>query len=115
MSVRGRKPPVGEPVLERAFRLLAAFGPADRSLSLTAMSARAGMPKSSALRIARQLVDCGALERQGDADFVIGLRLLEIASLAPRGHGLRQMALPYMEDLHVATRQHVLLAVRDGS
>ena len=50
----------------------------------------------------------------GDADFVIGLRLLEIASLAPRGHGLRQMALPYMEDLHVATRQHVLLAVRDG-
>lgn len=115
MSVRGRKPPVGEPVLERAFRLLAAFGPADRSLSLTAMSARAGMPKSSALRIARQLVDCGALERRGDADFVIGLRLLEIASLAPRGHGLRQMALPYMEDLHVATRQHVLLAVRDGS
>jgi len=55
------------------------------------------------------------LERQGDAGFVIGLRLLEIASLAPRGHGLRQMALPYMEDLHVATRQHVLLAVRDGS
>jgi DNA-binding IclR family transcriptional regulator len=106
---------VGEPVLERAFRLLAAFGPADRSLSLTAMSTRAGMPKSSALRIARQLVDCGALERQGDADFVIGLRLLEIASLAPRGHGLRQIALPYMEDLHVATRQHVLLAVRDGS
>jgi DNA-binding IclR family transcriptional regulator len=114
LSVRGHKPPVGEPVLDRAFRLLAAFGPADRSLSLTAMSARAGMPKSSALRIARQLVDCGALERQGDADFVIGLRLLEIASLAPRGHGLRQTALPYMEDLHVATRQHVLLAVRDG-
>ena len=51
----------------------------------------------------------------GDAEFVIGLRLLEIASLAPRGHGLRQTALPFMEDLHVATRQHVLLAVRDGA
>jgi DNA-binding IclR family transcriptional regulator len=101
--------------LDRAFRLLAAFGPADRSLSLTAMSARAGLPKSSALRIARQLVECGALERLGNADFVIGLRLLEIASLAPRGHGLRQTALPFMEDLHVATRQHVLLAVRDGT
>ena len=113
-TVRGRKPTAGEPVLERAFRLLAAFGPADRSLSLTAMSARAGVPKSSALRLARQLIECGALERLGDADFVIGLRLLELASLAPRGHGLRQAALPYMEDLHVATRQHVLLAVRDG-
>jgi DNA-binding IclR family transcriptional regulator len=101
--------------LDRAFRLLAAFGPANRSLSLTAMSARAGVPKSSALRIARQLVECGALERLGNAEFVIGLRLLEIASLAPRGHGLRQTALPFMEDLHVATRQHVLLAVRDGA
>ena len=28
------------------------------------MSARAGLPKSSALRIARQLADCGALERR---------------------------------------------------
>ena len=114
-AVRGRKPPAGEPLLDRAFRLLAAFGPADRSMSLTAMSVRADIPKSSALRIARQLVECGALERLGDAEFVIGLRLLEIASLAPRGHGLRQTALPFMEDLHVATRQHVLLAVRDGA
>ena len=62
----------------------------------------------------RQLVDCGALERQGDADFVIGLRLLEIASLAPPGHGLRQMALPFRDDLHIVTRQHVLLAIRNG-
>src|SRR2546430_1557392 len=31
-AVRGRKPPAGEPLLDRAFRLLAAFGPADRSL-----------------------------------------------------------------------------------
>jgi DNA-binding IclR family transcriptional regulator len=114
-AVRGRKPPAGEPLLDRAFRLLAAFGPADRSMSLTAMSVRADIPKSSALRIARQLVECGALERLGDAEFVIGLRLLEIASLAPRGHGRRQTALPFMEDLHVATRQHVLLAVRDGA
>jgi DNA-binding IclR family transcriptional regulator len=113
-AVRGRKPLAGEPLLDRAFRLLAAFGPADRSLSLTAMSARADVPKSSALRIARQLIECGALERPG-GEFVIGLRLLEIASLAPRGHGLRQTALPFMEDLHAATRQHVLLAVRDGA
>jgi len=112
---RAHRPPVGEPVLDRAFRLLASFGPADRSLSLTSMSVRSDVPKSSALRIARQLVACGALERLEDGDFVVGLRLLEIASLAPRGHGLRETALPYMEDLHVATGQHVLLAVRDGS
>jgi DNA-binding IclR family transcriptional regulator len=40
--------------------------------------------------------------------------LLEVATLAPRGHGLRQVALPFMNDLAEVTRQHVQLAVRDG-
>jgi DNA-binding IclR family transcriptional regulator len=111
---RGRKPARGEPVLDRAFRILTAFGPAHRSLSLTALSSRAGLPKPTALRLARKLAELGALEREGHGDYVIGLRLLEVASLAPRGHGLRATALPYMEDLHHATGQHVLLAVLDG-
>jgi DNA-binding IclR family transcriptional regulator len=111
---RGRRPAVGEPVLDRAFRLLACFGPGSQPLSLTSLSVRAGLPKATALRIARKLVEWGALERTEDGSYVIGLRLLEVASLAPRGHGLRATALPYMEDLHHATGQHVLLAVRDG-
>jgi DNA-binding IclR family transcriptional regulator len=111
---RGRRPAQGEPVLDRAFRMMTAFGPAHRSLSLAALSSRAGLPKPTALRLARKMVEWGALERAVNGDYMIGLRLLEIASLAPRGHGLRTTALPYMEDLHHATRQHVLLAVRDG-
>ncbi|HSZ43849.1 MAG TPA: helix-turn-helix domain-containing protein, partial [Streptosporangiaceae bacterium] len=111
---RGGKPAHGEPVLDRAFRIMTAFGPERRSLSLTALSTRAGLPKPTALRLARKLIEWGALERAGDGDYVVGLRLLEIASLAPRGHGLRATALPYLEDLHHATGQHVLLAVRDG-
>jgi DNA-binding IclR family transcriptional regulator len=112
---RGRKPAHGEPVLDRAFRLLAAFGPDRRSLPLTALSSRAGLPKPTALRLARKLTELGALERTDGGEYVIGLRLLEVAALAPRGHGLRATALPYMEDLHHATGQHVLLAVRDGA
>ena len=111
---RGRRPAQGEPVLDRAFRILAAFEPGQRSLSLAALSRRAGLPKPTALRLARKLVQWGALERAASGEYVVGLRLLEIASLAPRGHGLRAAALPYLEDLHHATGQHVLLAVRDG-
>jgi DNA-binding IclR family transcriptional regulator len=111
---RGRKPAHGEPVLNRAFRIMDSFGPDHRSLSLTALSSRAGLPKPTALRLARKLTELGALERTPGGDYVVGLRLLEVASLAPRGHGLRAAALPYLEDLHRATGQHVLLAVRDG-
>ena len=53
---RGRRPTRGEPVLDRAFRILTAFEPGRRSLSLSALSRRAGLPKPTALRLARKLV-----------------------------------------------------------
>ncbi|TNM38519.1 IclR family transcriptional regulator [Nocardioides albidus] len=105
----------GPSVLERSFRILGAFDPSAKTLTLTALSQRAGVPKSSTLRLVRQLVELGALERTERGDYAIGLRMLEMAALAPRGHGLRATALPYMEDLHRVTRQHVLLAVREGT
>lgn len=110
---RGGRPADGQPVIDRAFALLGTFDGNRRAQSLTDLARRSGIPRSSALRLARSLVDVGALERLDDGRFTVGLRLLEIASLAPRGHGLRSVAMPYMEDLFHVTRQHVLLAVRD--
>jgi len=104
----------GDPVIERAFTLMSGFDPAHRVLSLSDLARRSGMPVSTALRLARQLVAQGALERRGRS-YVIGLRLWELASLAPRTQGLREAAMPVMGDLSVATGQHVLLAVREGS
>jgi len=115
VPARSGRPPTGEAVLTRAFRLLRAFRDAEGALSLATLARRSGLPKSSTLRIATQLVEAGALERRDSGDFVVGLGLLEVASLAPRGHGLRAAALPYMQDLQQVTRQHVLLAVRDDT
>ncbi|MGI5527449.1 IclR family transcriptional regulator [Streptomyces syringium] len=112
--VRGRRPARGEPLLDRAFRVLTCFGPDAPVLSLTALAARADLPKATTLRIARRLTEHGALERTDSGHYTIGLRLLEIASVAPRGHGLRALALPYLQDLWHATRQHVQLVVREG-
>ncbi|MTD52533.1 IclR family transcriptional regulator [Amycolatopsis pithecellobii] len=111
---RGGKPAHGEPVIDRALRLFSAFEAHDGALSLEQLSVEAGLPKATALRLARRLTEWGALERTPDGEYVIGLRLLEIAMLSPRGQGLRTIALPYLEDLHHATGQHVQLAVRDG-
>ncbi|MEU3039104.1 IclR family transcriptional regulator [Streptomyces griseoaurantiacus] len=111
---RGRRPAQGDAVVDRAFTILGAFDPTHRALSLAELTRRTGMPRSTTLRLARKLVGTGALERRDDGRYAIGLRLLEIASLALRGHGLRAVAMPFMEDLFHITRQHVLLAVRDG-
>jgi DNA-binding IclR family transcriptional regulator len=112
---RGKRPPVGEPVIERAFRLLAAFDQSHRGLTLASLSRRSATPLSTTRRLAEQLVEVGALERDDAGRYVIGLRLYEVASLAPRGLGLREIAMPYLEDLFVVTREHVQLAVLEGS
>jgi IclR helix-turn-helix domain len=113
--VRGKRPPEGEPVVDRALSLLSAFDARQRRLTLAELSRRSGMPVSTTLRLATRLVSWGALERDERGRYCIGLRLLEVASLAPRGHGLRQVALPFMGDLAEVTRQHVQLGVRDGT
>ena len=113
-AVRGKRPPQGDPVVDRALGLLSAFDPAHRRLTLSELSRRGALPLSTARRLAERLVAWGALERTADGAYVVGLRLWEVASLAPRGHGLREVAMPYMEDLYQATRHHVLLAVLEG-
>jgi DNA-binding IclR family transcriptional regulator len=104
----------GEPVVRRALSLLAQFSDQRRALSLSELSRLAGFAPATTLRLARHLTDWGALERLEDGRYVVGVRLWEIASLSPRGHGVRQIALPYLEDLYEVTRHHVLLAVREG-
>ena len=110
---RGKRPKQGEPVIDRALSLLAVFTDRRRALTLSEMARHAGMPAPTALRLIARLVAWGALERLEDGRYVVGVRLWEVASLSPRGHGVREIALPYLEDLFAVTRHHVLLAVRD--
>ncbi|MEV6305161.1 IclR family transcriptional regulator [Actinoplanes sp. NPDC051861] len=103
------------PVLSRALRIFEAFGPERSALTLTDLARRAGLPLSTAHRLVGELLTWGALERDADGRYVVGLRLFEIGSLAPRGLGLRERALPYMEDLSQVTHENVQLAVREGT
>ncbi|AMM21518.1 hypothetical protein AX769_16940 [Frondihabitans sp. PAMC 28766] len=100
-------------VVDRAFSVLSAFDERHLALSLTAITRRTGLPINSALRIIRSLVDVGALERRDDGLYVVGLRLFEIAALGPRSQGLRRIAMPFLQDLHAVTDEHVLFTVRE--
>lgn len=112
-SGRGRRPPEGDPVVDRAFGLLRCFDVESPALTLTELSRRSGLPLSTARRLLRQLVGAGALEQRPSGAYVIGVGLWKIGALAPRAHGLQAEALPFMEDLHEVTRHHVLLGVRE--
>ncbi|MBX7267191.1 IclR family transcriptional regulator [Micromonospora sp. Llam7] len=102
----------GRSVTSKVLALLDAFSPADPALTLSELARRAGLPLPTAHRRVAELVAWGALERGDDARYRIGLRLWEVGSLAPRGLGLRELALPVMEDLYEVTHENVQLAVR---
>ena len=101
-------------VTSRAFGVLEAFTPASPTLTLSEIARRAGLPLTTAHRLVGELRAAGALERDGDGTYRIGLRLWEIASLAPRGVPLREAALPFLEDLYEVTHENAQLGVREG-
>lgn len=99
----------------KVLALLAGFTPETPELTLSELARRADVSLPTAHRRVAELAEWGALEHGADGRYRIGLRLWETASLAPRGLGLREAAMPFLEDLYEITRENVHLAVRDGT
>jgi DNA-binding IclR family transcriptional regulator len=112
---RGRRPAQGDPVVDRALALLDAFDPSHRRLTLSELARRSGLPLSTASRLAARLEEWGALHRGPTGAYSIGLRLWEVASLAEPELELRELAAPILDNLGLATRHHVQLAVLEGN
>ena len=100
-------------VLGRGLRLLDAFGAQDVELTLAQLADRTGLPKPTALRLARELVEWGGLERT-KRGYRLGLTLFVLGQRVPRQRELREAALPHLEDLYEATHENVHLSVLDG-
>ncbi|GDY31530.1 IclR family transcriptional regulator [Gandjariella thermophila] len=102
-------------VTSRVLAILGAFSAERVTLGVSEISRHTGLPLTTAHRLVGELVRWGALERDDAGRYHVGLRLWEVGSLAPRGLGLRETALPFMEDLYEITHQNVQLAVLDGA
>ncbi|WP_338051934.1 IclR family transcriptional regulator [Pseudonocardia acidicola] len=99
----------------RVLDVLAAFTTDRPRLTLTEISRRSELPLTTTHRLVGELAAWGALERDEDGRYGIGLRLWEVGALAPRSLGLRESAMPFLEDLYEVTRENVQLAVLDGT
>lgn len=103
----------GRSVTSRALAVLDAFSPSSPRLSLSEIAGRAGLPLTTAHRLLGELTAWGALTRRADGRYEIGRRLWDLGLLAPVQMELRQVAAPFLLDVHTATRETVHLAVRD--
>jgi DNA-binding IclR family transcriptional regulator len=104
----------GASVTSRALALLGAFDDRHRELTLSELAALADLPLATAHRLLAELVAWGALERSDAGLYVVGRRVWDLGLLARVQSGLREVASPFLNDLHAATYATVHLAVRDG-
>ncbi len=102
-------------VVDRALTILGTFQGNRSRQALSDISRNSGLPIATCYRIVQRLVDWGALERDGENRYRIGLRLWEVASRAPRAQGLQRIARPYLLDLYETTGFASHLAIREGS
>ena len=109
-------------ILTKADTVLAVFDSAHLSISLPGIVAATGLPKTTVYRTVEKLLELGWLARQSAEDdsgarrnrFVIGPRLFEIATLIHLRTDLREVALPFIQDLYEATHETIHLAVLEG-
>jgi DNA-binding IclR family transcriptional regulator len=103
---------VDSSVVGRLQAILAAFDGCDHALALSEISQRVGLPKSTVHRLASQMCAVGWLERNSGG-YRVGLKLLELSSVALQRTGLREIASQHIHSLALRTGLAVHLGILD--
>jgi len=114
MTVVEESPP--RAVVDKAFSLVEAWAHRDETLGVSELSRRTGLPRSTTHRLLGILESSGIVERS-IGSYRIGERLRGITSLLAGGlpPPLREVCLPFLQDLYELTHETVHLGVLTGT
>lgn len=104
----------GESVIRRVVRLVGAFDDSHRTMSVATLARRSGLPVTTTYRLVDEMLAEGLLEREANAEVRIGTRLWELVSRSSRMVGLREAALPFMEDVQSVVRHSTTLGILES-
>ncbi|WP_433876171.1 IclR family transcriptional regulator [Sinomonas atrocyanea] len=104
--------PSGDSMVHRLVRVIEAFDGEHRTLSAAELARRAGLPTSTAYRLVEELLAESLLDRDGRR-LRLGTRLWELVSRGSKVLGLREAALPFMEDVQSVVGHHTVLGILD--
>lgn len=101
-------------VTARTIAVLDSFTSKHRRQSLASIARRSGLPLTTTHRLVSELERQSALVRGSDGDYEIGSKVWRWGILASVHSELREIALPYMEDIYELGNDAVQIAVLDG-
>ncbi len=106
----------GNSVIERMCAVLNAFSEEEKILTLSEISRRIRLPKSTTHRFLTALAEQGLLYKEpGGHGFRLGYQLFRWGMLAQRSIDFRNLALPILKKLCQVTGETAVLSVRDGN
>lgn len=101
--------------INRICDLLNAFSESEPLLTLTQVSQRIGLPKSTTYRFLDALASQGIIYREPDGQgYRLGYQLIRWGTLSQASISLRSLALPVMRQLTEETGESSILSVRVG-
>ena len=101
-------------VIDRCASLLDAISTYNEPVSLKMLSADSGLHPSTAFRILAALMEAGFVEKNTGGHYMLGNKLVRLASKVRRGVDLRGTALDVMQALCDEIGETVNLTVREG-
>lgn len=105
----------GESTLSRVIRILETFSSERAEMTVSEIARRSGLHVATTSRLIEQLVGFRLLQRTPNRGVRTGVRLWELAYRASPTLGLREAAMPFMEDLHAVIGHHTQLAILEGA
>jgi DNA-binding IclR family transcriptional regulator len=100
----------GKAVLQKARDILDCFDSRTPELGVNELARRSGLPRTTARRLAQELVACELLDRSGGR-YRLGAWLAELGARVPAHRSLRVAAAPYLEELTHLTHETAVLAL----
>lgn len=104
--------PSGESMVRRLVRIIEAFDGEHHTLTAAEIARRSALPSSTAYRLVDELLAESLLDREGQR-LRLGTRLWELVSRGSKVLGLREAALPFMEDVQAIVGHHTALGILD--
>jgi DNA-binding IclR family transcriptional regulator len=99
-------------VIERMMTLLDALAVSPEPASLKQLAAATDLHPSTAHRILAAMTAARFVERQDAGTYRLGIRLLELGNLVKSRISLREVALPFMQELHETIGEAINLGAR---
>ena len=96
----------------KAMELLQLLSDAGEAMTLSAISERAGLPKSTVFGLLTTMRDYDVITQHADGKYALGLRLFEYGCRASAFWNISSLARPYLE--HLAEATGVALAQAEG-